>query len=282
MFILIAALAAAVFILIKMGYNESNFHIAGYSATTGAAVTNSALTPINDGVLTVSGTSFIFPAEAQMPWAFGTAVLLGNLRLNTPSLREVGLPSLVPVNTSATVPSPANIVDLTAAPIKLPKVDGVGVDATDSQAAGEFICAVIALQFKRKPVPPGLIYRLRGTAAITSVQGSWVSGAITLDQSLPQGIYSVVGLDVVGANLIAARLVFAGAGWRPGVICRNADGSKELEIQQQYAMGEFGRFENVNLPNLEVLRGAGGANTAQVVYLDVIRVGDISVQPPGY
>lgn len=254
--------------------NESYFHVAAYSQATGAAITNTALVVVPDGILTVSGTTgFLVPSEAKMVLAASNGATLTRARLNTPSLRYVGLPSLVPVNASATIPSPVNVVNLVESPIALPKVDTVSIEATDT--AADNITAAMWLMFNRREVPSGKRYRLRGTAAIAGVLNAWANGAITLDQVLPQGQYVIVGMDVVAANVLAARLVFAGTGYRPGCLARNAVGSIQHPIFSDGRLGCYGMFENANLPNLEILLGAGGASAAQEVFLDVIRLGDV-------
>ena len=255
--------------------NESYFHLAAFQQTTGAAITNTAITTVNDGILTRSGTTaFLVPSTAELSLSASFGATLTRARLNSPSLRYVGLPSLVPINASATVPSPVNIFNTIDAPIKLPKVDEISVEASDT--AIDTITSLLLFHFSRRPVPAGKRYRLRGVGAIAGAAGSWVNGGITLDQTLPQGQYAIVGMQVVAANVIAARLVFAGTGYRPGVIVANAVGSVPHPIFQDGRLGVFGVFENANLPNLEILLGAGGANASQEVFLDVIRLGDVS------
>lgn len=254
--------------------NESYFHVGAFASVTGAAITNTALAVVPDGILTTSGTTgFLVPSEAKLVLATALGATLTRTRLNTPSLRYVGLPSLTPINVSATVPSPVNVYNATDSPIALPKVDTITIEASDT--AIDNITALMWLMFNRREVPSGKRYRLRGTAAITGVLNAWANGAITLDQVLPQGQYAIVGMDLVAANVLAGRLVFAGSGYRPGCLARNAVGSIMHPIFTDGRLGCYGVFENANLPNLEILLGAGGASAAQEVFLDVIRLGDV-------
>lgn len=289
---LLFTLAAGLFLALCMAasLNKSYFHLCAYTQAAAAALTNSAMGTVADGILTSSTTTtFVAPSEAEIMWAFSTGPLVTRARINTPSYRLVSLPSLVPINASATVPSPANVMDLTMNPLKVPKVDALSVEITDTGGVGEQAQAVLCLMFDYKPVPkfqlengrqvPAKRFRIRATGAITGVANSWANGGLTLDQALQNGQYVVVGMDVVAVNAIAARLIFAGTGYRPGVICRNAVGSVRHRLFDGDAMGCFGTFENINTPQLDLFLGAGGANTSQEVFLDLIRVGEPGESP---
>jgi hypothetical protein len=287
---LLFVLGACLFValLLSASLNKSYFHLAAFQTTTAGAVTNSALGAVADGILTqATATAFIAPAGAQLYWVYGGAVLLSRLRFNTPSFRLVSLPSMIPVNLSLTVPSPPNVVDLTPDPLIIPKVDLISMEATDTQAAGESINALMCLMFDFKACPqtqlengrqvPAKRYRIRGTAAIAQAAGAWVSGGITLDQPLQNGQYVIVNMDVVAANVVGARLIFAGTGYRPGILARNSIGAVRHRLFDGDAMGCYGTFENVNTPNLEVF--SVGAGASQEVFLDVIRVGEPGESP---
>jgi hypothetical protein len=111
---------------------------------------------------------------------------------------------------------------------------------------------------------------VRGTAAITGVVGSWASGAITLDQNLPAGIYEIQGLDMFGTNLLVGRLIFPGGGLRPGAPARNAVSNVPNDLFTGGKLGVYGQFDTVALPQLEIFVEA--ANSAQEVYMDIVKV----------
>lgn len=247
-------------------------HMAAYFGSVSNTGSNNDTPAVNDGILTISNTHFVLPVPGKVMAAMGLGANLNRLQLNTPSLRYVGLPSVEPINQSLTVPSPANYVDFTANPIPIPPIDEIAMMFTNGGAAAENETAGVIFSFQFKPVMPGAIYRLRGTATITGATGTWANGSITMDTTLPQGRYAMVGADVIGTNIAFARFIFPGAGWRPGVFARNALANILPRINIDRSLGVMGEFESINLPNLEIL--CTGANTAQTVYLDLIRLTD--------
>ena len=251
--------------------NNSNFHMAAFTLSPAGAVTNTAMSGVADQMLTLStSTTFLTPDETKVVGAFGTGPTMTRLRLNTPSLREIGLPSMVPINASATVPSPYNIYNSVDNPIPIPTVDPFGLDLTDT--AADVTEALLVLQYRYQPIPAGQRYRLRATATITGVLNSWASGGITMDTVLPAGRYAVIGMDVVAANVIAARLIFADGGPRPGCVVRNSDSAILHPFFTDGRLGKWGEFQNANVPNLEILLGNNGANASQEIFLDLVQV----------
>lgn len=262
--------AAALFCLTRQ-INESYFHTFAYSQTTGGAITNTALNAVPDSILTLStATTFLTPAQAKLVIAFTQGVTATRSRLNIPSLRYVGLPSMTPINVGATVSTPLNIWNMLDNPIDLPKVEPITVEGTDT--AIDTMSVVLWAMYNFTPIPPGKKFRVRGTSAVAGVINTWQNGAITLDQVLPQGQYVCTGLDVVAANVLAARLVFAGTGFRPGCPARNSVGAVMHPAFTDGRLGCYGKFENANVPSIDILLGGGGASAAQEIFLDLIRL----------
>lgn len=255
---------------------QTYFHLGAWFENVAAGVTDSQVNAVQDSILTITNNNFLLPARAQIKWVYGAGVGMDRLRLNVPPLRYVGLPSLVPINVTAAVPSPFNLVDLENRPVFVDPIDQVEIDTTNTDAGAQNHFVVAAFAFGRKEPAAGPVYRVRATAAITGSTGTWVNGSMTMDQSLPQGRYEVVGLDLTGTNLIAGRLVFPGASFRPGAIARNSASSLKHPYFDTNSMGSYGFFDFPNLPTLDIF--VGGANTAQVIYMDLVRVSS----SPGY
>jgi hypothetical protein len=275
----VLAVIAALYLLFGCGLSESYWHMFGWYDTQAGAVTNNAMATITDPILTTSTTYFLMPSSAQLWAMYAFGADLTRARLNTPSLRYVGLPSVYPINIAANPPSPLNGWRLYNNPIPLPKVDTVTCESTTSAADTDAVMAIASFTSFR-PSPGGKVYRVRGTAAITGVAGTWVNGAITMDQTLPQGVYSIVGMICYAPTCIGARLAFPGSGWRPGVIPINARSGNPDPCFTDGTVGEYGRFENANIPNLDICVAFGGSSATQEVFLDVIRLGDIGTVAP--
>lgn len=252
--------------------NRSYWHLAAWYDTRAGAVTNQPMATVNDGILTSQADYFLAPSEAELIFSAAGSAQMTNARLDTPSLREVGLPSLQPINLSAaTIPSPVNVADFLLSPIRVPKVDQIAAQMTLSGAGTGYVIAGIGFG-PRPPAPGGRIYRLRATSAITGAAGVWVNGALNFEQSLPAGYYAIVGMQTIAATVLAARLSIPGAAFRPGVIATNALGGQPWPRFQDGSLGVWGVFENQNVPSLDILTGLGGASTAQVTFLDVIKL----------
>lgn len=114
----------------------------------------------------------------------------------------------------------------------------------------------------------GNIFTTRATAAITAVNTGWTSGVLTFDERLPIGTYDVVGMSCLATDGTAARLLFPGLAYRPGVVINDTEAADDNLAFRVGRAGVFGSFDLNQPPQLEVF---GGAATAQTVYLDMIR-----------
>jgi hypothetical protein len=252
---------------------KTYFHLAAYRGSLVTASVNVALAGVNDAALTRDASSnFLAPGGMRIRLGATGGVNISRSRINTASLREVALPYIAPVNNGLTVPTPPNLADFGDYGPTPRAADSISIETTHSDAATQVMYALLWMIFGRKEPTPGREYRTRFTGAITAVAGTWVSGAMTLDQVLPAGIYQVVGMDVFGTNLLAARLAFVGGGWRPGVLARPTVSGVPHPIFTDGRLGVFGEFNSVAMPQLEIY--AEAANSVQEGYLDLVRVGD--------
>jgi len=122
------------------------------------------------------------------------------------------------------------------------------------------------------PVAPvhGDIRTLRATTGHTTVQDVWTNVALTFDQTLPAGRYQVVGMRAHGTALLAARLVFIGYGWRPGVPAGADINAVEVPQFRKGRFGAFGEFEFDAPPTVDLL--GTGVTSVEEIYLDLIQV----------
>lgn len=114
----------------------------------------------------------------------------------------------------------------------------------------------------------GKIFTVRATAGITLSAGAWVNGSLTFQDTLPSGTYQVVGMYAEGPNLVAARLVFIGGSFRPGVPANSSLAQNIAPHFRNGAVGVFGQFDVNQPPTLDAL---GVTDTSQVVLLDLIK-----------
>ncbi len=195
--------------------------------------------------------------------------------LISPSLRDIFNVEIAPLNggnDGNVVPSiPHRVFDLRANPIALSAGESLTVQANANPTA--LADQSVLVWLADGPISPsvgGEIHSLRATAAITATPGAWTNGALTFTQTIPVGNYAVVGMRAMGATLIAARLVFRGGGWRPGVMASVAEQDEAWPGFREGRFGVFGEFHSTVPPTLDVL--ANDADTAQRVILDLVKL----------
>lgn len=258
-----------------MNKNQSFWHLCMYSGSVAAGSSFASVAAINDGLLTrLTANSFTLPETGKVRFACSIGTDLQRVRLNTPSFRYVGLPVLAPINQGTTIPSPVNVYDPQEMGPSIPKADEISIEAVHSNVGAQTVTTALAFTFgnAQPQTPIGPTYRIRYTGTIAAVVGAWASGSITPDTTLPAGVYAICGMDVMGDDLVAGRLIFSNGGYRPGVVARQLIQNIPHPLFTSRELGVFGFFDSINTPNLEIF--ALAANATQEVYLDLIRVSD--------
>ena len=242
--------------------------VAWYEA---AAKTLAVIDAVPDEHVTVSGDDITIPIGLdQVVAAQLTGTTLARARLSSPGMRRIWLEELNPfASITSMIPGGDSIglIDKKADPIPLTASEKMNVLVTCAAAGA---CAVLFLG--DGPIEPvhGDIRTLRADAAVADEAGKWVSGTLSFSQTLPAGRYQVVGLRVIDAHGIAARLLFVGQWSRPGCVCAPALTSINDDPFRLGKPGVLGEFEFDQPPVLEVL--SDGTGTAQEVFLDLIQV----------
>lgn len=248
------------------------FHLAAWGQSSDLAGVLTAINAVQDQVLTTSGVDIRVPAA--LPFLVGHAALLGNAtpsraQIQSPSLRALANLDIEPIVGALVFGSPPEQMIHGDSPIPLVANESINFAA---QATGGLATENYGLAWMADgPLQPvkGSIYSLRATAAITLSANTWVNGNLTFSQTLPAGTYQVVGMRARGINLVAARLVFVGGMWRPGVAARDALGDLDPYAARYGAMGVWGQFDSTTPPTIDCL---GVTDSAQVFDFDIIRV----------
>lgn len=196
-------------------------------------------------------------------------------RLVSPSLRDIFNPEIAPLNDGGDgdcLPSvPHRVMDLRANPIALAAGESLTAETNANQTDADDQSVLVWLADGAiSPGVSGEIHTLRATAAITAGVGSWTNGALTFLETIPVGSYAVVGMRAEGTTLVAARLVFRGGGWRPGVMGSVAAQDEAWPGFRNGGMGVFGEFHSTVPPTLDVL--CNDADTSQRVLLDLVKL----------
>jgi len=190
-------------------------------------------------------------------------------RIESPTLRRLANIDVQPFDLATEPGTPPLPVMITGNPKALEGSEGLQFKASCVQA---FTARLLAW-LSDGPLTPvtGEIFTVKANGTTTLVASAWTNGAITFEQALPRGRYQVVGMRVKSAGLVAARLVFPGYAWRPGVIGCDAYTDIERIEFRGGRMGVFGEFDHDLPPTVDYL--SISADTAEEIWLDLIKIG---------
>ncbi len=245
------------------------FTLVGFNESQGvAALTNVAA--LSDEHVTAIGDDITVPVLNQIIGAFAMKTALTQLQLQSPSLRRIFLQDVSPVlNALALLISDNPFHDLKDNPIPLEVSEKLNVAILGDGTVDDG--TVLVWLADGKPVQAsGAIRTVRCTIPTTTIVLDWTNQILTFTQTLPAGRYAVVGMRVVAANGIAARLIFIGGSWRPGALVALNAPDKIHPVFRNGGLGIWGEFEFDQPPSVEILCSA--ATGAAEVWLDLIQV----------
>jgi len=252
------------------------FHVLAFTKADTAAATNEDIPGVNDQwAILNTNNHYLLPQDMYLLAAYWQNAGATNARLNTPHYRFLGMPSIQPVNRTAAPVTLAPKVVWWPQKLIVPKTDDVAFEASNDGAGAVRGIGGLWLHDNQMTIPySGEMYTMRFTGTITATTLVWTSGNLVAEQGLPAGRYAVIGMDVIGTNLVFARLLFPGGvgpnGMRPGVIARPSILIYQDETFRKGNAGLFGVFESTAIPLLEVY--SNGANSAQTVFLDLMKI----------
>lgn len=203
-------------------------------------------------------------------WMGTAATTVTSAQIRTPSLLSRVYYDVSIFNGSTVMPNPPAMDLFMGNPIQLVGLETMNFNTnTDAAAAVDIYGLVIFTDGPKAPVS-GDIFSVRVSASATLAAGTWVTSNITFSQELPVGNYQVVGQRWIGANLVAARMIFKGGRFRPGVPGIAANPRMDIPQFRKGMGGMLGEFNSNTPPSMEFL---GDTDTAQIGYLDLIKVG---------
>lgn len=233
----------------------------------------------NETHITTSGTTILLCPALNRVVAAAAGVettVAQQARLTSPFRRQKANQRVAPTQGNAAAASlpgdPQKVQDLRLAPLPLVAGEALTFDILSDPAAAQIQWGVV--WFADGPIAPvaGEIFTIRATGATALVAQSWSSVTMAFAETLPRGLYQVVGFRAQSTNMVAARLIFPGtgaAGWRPGALGTNTDRQLEDDMFRYGGLGVWGQFEDTAPPVAECL--AAAADATQVFYLDLIQ-----------
>lgn len=249
------------------------FHLAAWYESIDPAGVLSQIAAVPDQHIFTSGDDVRIPGE--LPNIIGQVALandasLARAQLSSPSLRAIALLDMEPIVAAKVFGSPPEGLFHPGSPIPLEPDESLNCLIESNPAAAAIHYGLVWLSDGKLDKVDGKIYTIRATAAAALAAGQWVNSALAFSQVLPVGQYSIVGMRARGTNLLAARLVFVGGKFCPGVPAVNAVGDLDTWYTRYGGLGEFGKFDTNTPPTVDCL---GDTDAAQVIELDIIKVG---------
>jgi len=246
-------------------------HLLAFGGSVPTTSTFAAIPTITDTYATKTSAGMLLPQSAKALMAYVRGVNVNDARMNSPSIRAIGPPSMWPFDTAANPPNLPPLIRFKECGPIVPAMDALNVEVSTIVAVAADAQALI-LFGDGPPQPDRRSSRtIKLTGAGTGVVNAWVATDFILAQSLPAGRYAVVGFAAFGTGLLAARLIFNDQPERPGVPAQQAFAEYDDSDFRYGAFGEWGTFQNTALPTVEVL--AYAANSAQTFFMDIVPVG---------
>lgn len=262
------------------------WHTLAFYKADVAGATNESIPGVADQIVTRNQNgNYILQSDMVVRAAYFRDAGAIGARINTPDFRRISVPSIRPVNRNTGAGNLPNVAFYRPAGITIPRIDELVFEGSNNGAGG--VAAVGGLWVSppgdNVNVPSGDAYKLHGTATSLGVAAGWELCNMTLDQNLPYGIYTVIGLDVEATSTLGqaefARLAWTGGNapgggqlWRPGVTVMNTFANQNWPWWQNGGWGTLGSFSSTAQPNLEVFSVTGTALTYNV-YMDVVKTG---------
>lgn len=245
-------------------------HLAAFQAAVGQTA-NTQLTAQTDQILPIDSSGAFLPqSNLSLVAAFVSGATLNRARFDSPRYRQIAQPYIEPINLALLPVGNPGIMDLRDNPLRVPALSPFSVQATSSLACStEVTTAGVFLTDRMVVMPQGDIYTLRATGATTVTAKAWSDVALTFDQSIVEGEYSVVGGCAYSTTMFYWRIILDNQYYRPGGIGFATRGLRAPSFQYNGGLGEWGRFRNTSMPRLQVYCNA--ADTAQTLFLQVIK-----------
>lgn len=241
------------------------WHLLAWAESQAIAATDDQLAAVADDVYSRSNNNFQIPVKSNLFWAYAGGTGLNRPRINTPTTRLRGFPFIIPFNTTLLPATDPNLADWRDMPLTLKEEEDLRIDTTNTDVAAQVhaACAGIWEKVPNFNVNMATPRWVRFTSSVTAVANAWSTlGSVTLADVLEGGTYGVYGMQIQGANIIAARLKFQGQDPRPGCLGQALVGSRTHKIFMGY-LGLWGQFYTYQSPQIETLESAAGASTPE-------------------
>lgn len=247
-------------------------HLLAWSSGGAAAKVAFDMAPVVDAQIQIQNSHFLFQQDMYLLWAAAMGATITKCRLVTPSTRLVSSPYIRPLTGAAIPGNPQQVANYLLHPFTLRGREETQMLLDSTAAAGEqdTVIALVA-DSPPTPAPQGQVFTFLGTSTTAAVANAWTQLTMTWIDILPDGIYTVIGLEHQSANAQAARISFDNQFFRPGTLSQpSLVGQQDMDV---FRVNRFvmGQFRQTRMPIVEVL--CNGADAAHNVWLSMVKTG---------
>lgn len=249
---------------------KNMFHLLGNFISIGTVV-DTDVTPIQDNVILIQNNHWVFQQDMSLLAATFMETTPARARIVAASLRIPSTPWVRPLITGAIPPNIPVIADYRQSPLLLRGLEETYWLATSALAMGnENATGLMWVGDGITPIPQGNIVTMRGTSTTAAAANKWSAITVTWQDTLPMGVYGIVGLQHQSTNAQACRLIINGQYWRPGSLSVTALGNYGVPYMLKGGFGLWGTFRSTAMPIPEVLCNA--ADAVHEIYLEFVRM----------
>lgn len=268
------------------------FHLVAYQKAEAATQVNVDMLAVTDPIFSIRNNHFIFSEAYMFLFLYANSVHLTNLRSNVPTWNAIGRHRVWPFDVAGNDGRANNyprVQDLTNYPMPIPVNEEIAFEQSTSSSGASSLTATVGAilavpgQWSRNFTPGSPRLMIQGAITCSTVAGSW-SGpqTITFTDNFRGGWYAVNGAYVVNNDTAHPALLFRlffpraptvnGRVFRPGSYVTDTIGNMEVPNMNDN-LGEWGRFNSFEPPQMEVLTNAAQTTQTWTVRLDVTYLG---------
>ena len=257
------------------------FHCLAYAESIDNTA-NSDMNAAADAVYGVRNNHLIITDPMNLIAAYPIGAQLTRARFGNAFYTQLTQTHLWPIEQSATVPDDPAVLDFRDGPMPIPINEEVTIEVTNAVAGPTATSAMLLLandQWSQNwPAYQRRVLTRATTTIVAASETTWSAEAnLTFERDLLNGVYAVVGCNVVAANALFFRLRF------PDQLAVNAKQNRPGgPVQDTLALapwkplmgglGEWGRFHTFNPPQVQVFADAAGGTYE--VRLDLLYLGE--------
>lgn len=247
------------------------------------SVDSATLTPLDaivDDVLTrpAADRLQVPPDLNAIAWAAAIGVNLTRAQIVSPSLavRRMTMDIIPHERGVILFTLESGRVFVPKAELVLTPTENFMVYGSEDGAGATVMAALVCLKIPgaAESMPAGDIRVVRATAGVTLVPFVWTTLTPTLEYDLEPGVYQLVGFIPMSAGCIAARAIFTGQGYRPGVIGVSTTAPLGFDhgngFYDKLMWEPLGQFSHISPPQFQFF--SGSADTAETIELYLVKI----------